>query len=248
LFQPRGFNVKNNSGELHILQDRRVSIYMGKRGPLTEAERNRCVVQHMDLVAPVAHKYRGGVIEWDELLAIGREGLVRAALGFDPKLGDFRPRALQFINNTILNFIRDSKTDRGPGEEDDPLPPLEGDRIEKIFNWDAWGNYGNSIAICEAWTVAGASPEDITIAYDLVKHRRDRFAAAFLSLSKVQRDLFQYCYLHDPKLTIESAAREIGISRYRASRSLQKALETMREVIKRADDNERTKFAIAASA
>lgn len=231
---------------------------MGSIGPLTEAERNRCVVSNMDLVAPVAQKYRGGSVEWDDLLAVGREGLVRASLGFNPLKGAFPPRALKFIDDTILNYIRDEKRRAGArGEYREDVPtgfqvrksaPLDGDKIERVFEWDAWGDFGNSIAICEAWTVAGASPEDITIAYDLVKHRRDRFAAAFISLSSIQRKMVKACYLQDPKLTIESAARDIGISRYRASRSLKKALETMREVIKRADDNERTKFAIAAGA
>lgn len=240
--------TKNNSGELHILQDHRISIYMGTSGPLSEAERNRCIVSNMDLVAPVAQKYRGGTVEWDELLAAGREGLVRAARGFNPARGAFPPLALASIDNAILMLIRASKSNWMPKETDGPLSPVDGDKIERVFEWDAWGDFGNSIAICEAWTVAGASPEDITIAYDLVKHRRDRFAAAFISLSSIQRKMVKACYLQDPKLTIESAARDIGISRYRASRSLKKALETMREVIKRADDNERTKFAIAAGA
>lgn len=237
--------MKKNMGELHILQDRRKYIDMGRNGPLSEAERNRCVVQHMELVAPVAQKYRGGSTDWDDLLAAGREGLILAARCYDPSKSAFVPHAVTRIDFAIRMHIRSAKSQWLPKETDVPLVPVEGDKIERIFEWAAWGEFGNALALYENWLMAGATPEEIAIAYDRVKHRKDRFAAAFISLTSIQRKMVRKCYMQDPKLTIESAAREIGISRFRASRSLKKALETMREVIKRADDNDRLKsFAV----
>lgn len=237
--------VKNNLAIVHISEHRARYIDMAT-STLTEAEGNRLIVQHMDIVPVVAAKHRGGKRDFEELCAAGREGLVRAARTFDPRKGQFPPRAAQCIDDAIITFLRSERSGWFPKEADGPLSPREADKIERVYEWDAWGDFGNALAICEGWLTeellrTGASPEGIALSYELVRDKTARFAAAFISLTSIERKMVRLCYMIEPAMTINAAAREIGISRYRASRSLKKALETMRTVIKRIEDNERVR-------
>ncbi len=209
------------------------------RGQVSEAEQNRLILENMRLVPAIVQKFRGGKFEFEELMAVGRDGLVSAARTFNPTMGEFPPRAGALIESAIMHFVRSNTSQWFPKDDDPPLPPLDGDKIEKIYEWDSWGDFGNSMAISENWLTAGASPEDIAIAFSHVRHRQERFAAAFISLTSIQRKMVRAVYLQDPPQTVESAAREIGISRWRASRSLKKALVVMRDVIQRIEENER---------
>lgn len=192
---------------------------------MTEAEQNRLVIENMGLVSTIAADFRGGEIEFDDLLGAGREGLVKAARSYNPALGTFSSWAGTSIRSELLHAVR---SDNGA---------FGGDSIEKIFDWSAWGDRGNANAISEAWMTLESSPEELLELYEDVKDKRNKFAAAFISLSGAQRKLVRWVYLDDPRKPITQAARDLGVSYRRAVRMLQKALKTMRNVIERMEQN-----------
>jgi RNA polymerase sigma factor (sigma-70 family) len=82
---------------------------------LTEAEQNRLIIDNMKLVPAVAAGYRGGSIDFDDLEAIGREGLVKAARSFDPDAGTkFSTWAWIKIQSEITTALRRDEPDLLP--------------------------------------------------------------------------------------------------------------------------------------
>ncbi len=198
-----------------------------KGNPLTEAEQNRLIIEHIDSLVPaIVADYRGGEVEYEDLLAAGREGLVKAARNWDPEKSKFTTWATTKITSELLHATRIAAE-------------LTGDSFEKIYEHDVWGNMGNARAIYELWADDDleASPEDLAICYDEIKDRQAKFGAAFMSLTVAQRKLVTWVFLTDPAKTLAQAAREMGISYLQTSRILSKALKTMRTVIDRMEAN-----------
>lgn len=203
---------------------------------------NRLIIEYDYLVGPIAMKFRGGAVDIEDLLSAGQEGLVKAARSFNPNVGVvFATWANTKIESEIQHLTRSKPSEWFPKETDAPLPILDGDKIEKIFEWDAWGDRGNASGICERWTKLDASPEELLEMQDELKDRRDRFAASFISLTSIERKLVSAVYLHEPQKPLAQAARDIGISYWRAVRSLKKALKTMRNVLERMEINRSNK-------
>ena len=76
------------------------------------AEINRLVHDHLDLVEIIASQISRSIdncVDFDELLAAGREGLFEAARRFDPKRGaSFRTFANYRIEGSIVDTVRRS--------------------------------------------------------------------------------------------------------------------------------------------
>jgi len=213
-----------------------------KRGrALTEAEQNRLIGENMGLVPTIAADFRGMDVDFEDLLAAGREGLVNAARSFDPSRSRFSTWAGTKIRSAIMDSVRTKPSEWYP--KDGAFPPLESDKIERIYQHDSWGEFGNAAAICETWSKLGTSPEDLSLLYDDLKDKKDKFSAAFISLSGSQRKLVDMVFLWDVPVTVPQAARELGISRFQAGRMLKRALKTMREVITRMEANKRPAMA-----
>lgn len=205
---------------------------------MTEAEQNKLVIEHMDdLVPAVAAGFRGGEIEFEDLLAIGRTGLVKAARTYDPLRSKFTTWATSKIRLEIFNAIEAAKRQWFPKETDEILFLPDSDSIEKIFELDTWGERGNASAICERWTKLDASPEELAILYEDIHDKRARFSAAFMSLTRNQRKLVGWVYLAESPMPIAQAARELGTSYAKTIRMLRKALKTMRAVLTRIENN-----------
>ncbi len=205
---------------------------------MTEAEENRLITGHMHLVTVVAAEFRGGKVEFEELCAIGREGLVKAGRSFDGFLSQFPTWAITKIRSEIGHAVRTGMSDWCPKDTDEPPTITDSDSIEKIYEWTGWGNRGNASAICETWAnLDESTPEDLTLLYEAIQFQRSKFEAAFISLTGNQRKLVRWVYLIDVPMSIPQAAREMGISRLKAGRWLKKALKTMGEVITRMDNN-----------
>ncbi len=202
---------------------------------MTEAEENRLIIENMGLIPTIAADFRGVGVDFEDLLSAGREGLTKAARSFNPKLSNaFVPYASGRIRTAVSNFVRseDSETNL---EYD--FAPSGSDRIERIYEYDHWGERGNASAISERWSRLDSSPEELSILYGEVKDKRAKFEAAFMSLSGNQRKLVTWVFLIDPVKSIAQAARELGVSYLRGVRMLNKALKTMREVISRMETN-----------
>ncbi len=200
-----------------------------------------------NLVPALANKYRGGIIEWDDLLQFGRVGLTRAAERFDPNRGnqelEFEDRFTNYASGGIVqeirNAIQSEQSKHITTEDDDDAirEPIVGDHIESIYDWDAWGEFGNATAICEIWSNLDASPEDLAIRFEDIKGKRDQFRDAFKSLTGNQRKMVTMVFLREQPLSVEQAAREMGCSYFQATRILKRGLGIMREEITRMEHN-----------
>lgn len=183
----------------------------------------------MHLVKVIAAAYRGGEVEYDELLGSGREGLTVAARSFDPDKGtEFSTWATTKIESYITHRIRDEMVADGT---------VGADSIERVYEYDVWGENGNAMAISEAWVALMSSPDDVADRYSEIKDKEAMFDAAFISLTGNQRKLIKWIFLDTPKKSIADAARELGTSYFRTFRMLKSALITMREVITRMETN-----------
>jgi len=202
---------------------------------LTEAEQNRLIVEHMDLVPKVAARYRGGRIDFDDLEAIGREGLVKAARSFDPAAGSqFSTWAWLKINSEVSTALRRDEPDLLPEDGDvvtlaggeelaarsvAPPPPDAGYSKERIYEWDAWGRNGKVAAIAEAWRELPTTLEELRELYDDIEGRSD------VGLSRSQRKLVRKVF--DGAVGIQQAARDEATSYYQLLRLLKRALRTI---------------------
>lgn len=200
---------------------------------MTEAEQNRLILDSMGLVATIAADFRNGRVEFEDLLASGREGLVKAARSFNPALGKFSAWAATGIRSELLHVTRSQPSEFYPKTSDEPTHLLDGDKIQRKFEHDLWGESGNARAICETWLNLSDTPEDLAERYSEIHDKQDKFAAAFISLTGAQRKLVKWVFLQTPAMSIPQAARELGVSRFQAGRMLKKALGIMREVIAR---------------
>jgi len=118
--------------------------------------------------------------------------------------------------------------------------PAESDSLEQVYEWHGWGAAGNVRAICERWEALEASPEELLELYENVRGERDRFGAAFISLTQNQRKLVRWVFLEEQPKAITQAARDLGVSYYQAIRMLARALVTMRRVFVRMEANNDT--------
>lgn len=71
---------------------------------VTEAPINH--LDHQGLVGRIARKYRGRGLDWEDLMAQGNLGLLRAIEGFDPKLGNkFSTYGWRWIRQSIVRAL-----------------------------------------------------------------------------------------------------------------------------------------------
>lgn len=196
---------------------------------MTEAEQNRLIIDNMPLVATVAADFRGADIEYEDLIAIGRIGLTVAARTFDESLGRFSAHASARIRTEISNAIRSGNYAKEHAELTES---------EEIKSWDCWGHSGNVRAIFELWPDSfDGSPETLAAHFDDIRDKKEKFEAAFISLTPMERKAVQLAYLRDPAMSITEAAREMRTSYLRVWRALERALKKMRKIIASMENN-----------
>lgn len=186
--------------------------------PLTHAQQNRLIVAHMSLVEPIAAFYRGKKgIPFDDLVAGGREGLVKAARTWGQK-DKFTKWAYRCIEQQILNLVRDWEPVEAVG-----LLNAEGD--ERYYEWSIYRTpYEN-------WDKLAASPEALRIAFEELAHTRNSLSGALIGLSKRDRAIIEARFLRDPPQKLESIAREHKISYARVIFLLNRALRKLKKVL-----------------
>ncbi len=193
--------------------------------PLTHAQQNRLIVDHMDLVERIAAHYRGQKgIPFDELAAEGRVGLVLAARSFKKSLSQFQTWASHCIHGHIQHFIRDWEPWETVG-----LFNTEGD--ERYYEWSIYRTP------YETWDKLAATPEQLKIAWEELAHTRNSLSGALIGLSKRDRAIIEARFLKDPPQKLESIAREHKISYARVVFLMNRALKRLRKVVKRGMEN-----------
>jgi len=170
---------------------------------VTEAEQNRLITDHMHLVQVVAADYRGGSVDFEDLCGAGSVGLTKAARTFDAAKSRFSTWAMTSIRSEITHAMRPQPSEWYP-DQDDITPSLDGDKIERIYEYDSWGDRGNASAICEQWSQLGSTPEDLAMLYEDIANKRDKFSAAFISLTGAQRKLVDMVFLRDMPISVSN--------------------------------------------
>mgnify|MGYP001610689146 FL=1 len=186
--------------------------------PLTHAQQNRLIVDNMELVGPIAALHRGKKgIPFDDLVASGREGLVKAARSWGQK-DQFTKWAYRCVEQQILNFIRDWEPIEAVG-----LLNAEGD--ERYYEWSIYRTP------FENWNKLAATPEELKIAWEELAHTRNSLSGALIGLSKRDRAIIKARFLRDPPQKLESIAREHKISYARVVFLMKRALKKLRKVL-----------------
>ena len=192
--------------------------------PLTHAQQNRLIVDNMSMVEPIAALHRGQKgIPFDDLVASGREGLVKAARQ-SHTARQFLAFAYRCIENAIIDLIRDWEPLETIG-----LANAEGD--ERYYEWSIYRTP------YEGWNQLSSSPEEIRIAWEeltekskeLAHTRNALLGAITRCLSKRDRAIITARFLRDPPQKLESIAREHKISYERAVLISHRALKKLRK-------------------
>ncbi len=187
--------------------------------PLTHAEQNRLIVDHMDLVEPIAAFYRGQKgIAFDELAAEGRVGLVLAARQWNQK-ASFKTYASHRIHGQIQHFVRDWQPLEAVGL-------LNAEDEERYYQWQK-----GRLDPFERWEHLAASPEELRIRFEELAHTRTALSGAMIGLSKRDRAILEARFLREPPQTLESIARYHKISYARTVFLVDRALKRLKKAL-----------------
>ncbi len=210
--------------------------------PLTEAEQNRFILEHLSLPKAIAREIcqlgRGRPpihtvfgVELEELIAAGHVGLVEAGREYDPSKGWFPDWASRRIHARIIDFIR--RQGWFPDEvEGGDAEFLDGTRIERIYEWQRWGDLS---ALTEVWQDLDETPEEWRLKWEQIKYKTAAVDAAMLGLTRLQREAITYVFFRGKK--IADFAREKRISYQRAARDVHRAINKMRTTVRRIELN-----------
>lgn len=226
---------------------------MKARMPLRSSDysRNQRVEAHLGLVPSIARAYRcharGHGIEFEDLVAYGRRGLLDAASRFDAANGSpFEAFARPRIRGAIIDGIRregwfgrrayrpkiaarDSAVERAANDPRSAISPPCGLTIIHAKTTGAGGDewIGEIVARREAGDGAGWNGRRMVQVPVEVDNAPQEQAVATLSLLPArERRLLELCY-YDGK-TLSQAAGEMGFRRSWASRLHARALATLR--------------------
>lgn len=201
------------------------------------SECNRLIITHSHLCPMVASDFRG-ILDFEDLVAAGMEGLCEAARDWSGE-GVFGKYARAAIKNQILDFIRAFGETKERGEEPGLEFPHQIVRpqtdnkasIEKVFEWQSWGDEGNARAIAENWENLAATPEDILIAFDEIKHAGVAIRSAMIGFTQREREIFDARFFDEPQLSLETIARQHRISHVRVSFLIDRMLGRIKEIL-----------------
>jgi RNA polymerase sigma factor (sigma-70 family) len=187
---------------------------------LTEAEQNRLIMAHTELIDRVAPNFRGRKgIPYEEICAEGMAALVESARKYLGTNGAaFSTYATPRIRGAIINYI-----DRWRA-----TVPLDGenDVESRVFEPHA------------AWSDVPATPEQIRLLFEETAHRTAAVEAALIGLSPKERRMVEAHFLDTPKIGLAQIARDNGCSYYIAVNTIYRAVKKMRETIDRIGKNQ----------
>ncbi len=180
---------------------------------VTEAEQNRLIVANMSLVEPIASTFRGKKgIPFDELVAAGKEGLVKAARNWDPKKGrTFTSWAYLRIEGAIQHLIRDWE-------------PLENSLVSEETDFE----YEWRWAAPDFWEAIACSPEDLLINREQITNDRVAFESALIGLGRKDRRILG-AYACGQSLA--SIGREFHVSYQSIQKRIQRLIRKMRRIM-----------------
>ncbi|HEY6019202.1 MAG TPA: hypothetical protein VIY48_04665 [Candidatus Paceibacterota bacterium] len=189
----------------------------------TEAEKHRLILSNTHLIPMLASGYRGVKgIPFDELEGAGMVGLVEAAHDWNEK-EEFVKFAHVSIKNQIRDFIRAWSAPEV--FEDTERKPRE------FFTWSTWSDREFIYAIAEHWDDLPASPEDLAIQFEQIKHVGLAVQSAMIGFSRRDKAILNARYFSNPASSIETIARQHKISYARTVFLIDRMLNKIRNIL-----------------
>jgi RNA polymerase sigma factor for flagellar operon FliA len=227
------------------------------RTQAADKSRDRRVEAHLQLVDSIARKHRshglGSGIEFDDLVAYGRIGLLDAADRFDPTKGvPFEAFARRRIQGAIIDGIRRDgwfgrrayrRSTAGLGgiverAANDPRSPvvlpaglviLHADQAAKAGGEDLLAQVGGGGETGDGARWGGGRMVQVPVEDDAFDALLQALAANLARLPARQQRLLELCCYQGE--TLSDAARELGLQDSWASRLLAQARTTLREAL-----------------
>jgi RNA polymerase sigma factor for flagellar operon FliA len=207
----------------------------------------------VDIIARQMVRQLPGSVELDELISLGREGLLSAAQTFDPSLGvPFRRWANIRVRGAILDGVRATarlprrlhkrlqafeagdRVAEAMHEEDAALPPADPERADERL-----GVYLSGIATGMAMGLIGAheeaeEPDDKGASPEELLARRQLFAQIRELMTKLpdaERQLLERHYFGGTNF--DEVAKDLGLSKSWASRLHARGIEAITRGLRR---------------
>lgn len=188
----------------------------------TDAERNRLIMANTKLVEPLAAKFRGGDIPFEELVAEGMKLLVEAAHRWN-RTGTFPAFAEKYIKFELLQFV-EKWENLVPHHDDEP-------NEKAIYEWQ-----NGFSALHEQWDDFDPHiPSNLLEMFEEISERDERLRAALIGLTPFERSVIEFYFLKKgPALkksrpSLSDVAEEFGISYKKADNTVYRALRKMRK-------------------
>ncbi len=211
--------INNNSSFPKPLTSKEEAEYIKKMKNGDEKAKEILIHHNLRLVAYVVKKY-SQADEADDLISVGSLGLIKAINTFEPDVGtQFSTYAAKCIENEILMLIRVNKKHKGIISIEDIL----------TNNLDE-----NEITL---YDITYPSEEDIEklVEDSIIGKKLDKILQETLNKREYDIICLRYGLNGKPALTQREVAAKLEISRSYISRLEKKALETIKNIIKKED-------------
>lgn len=179
--------------------------------------RNKLIEHNLRLIAHIIKKYYSNSSEQDDLVSIGTIGLIKAVSTFSYEKGTrFATYAARCIENEILMYFRNKKK---YAQDISFSEPIECDKD------------GNVLSIMDIMA------DDRSVAEDIEEKlmSENLYETIDKELPRREKEIIylRYGLLGKKAYTQKEVAKKLGISRSYVSRIEKKALETLREKLKK---------------
>lgn len=186
-----------------------------KKGDISA--RNKLIEHNLRLIAHIIKKYYSNSSEQDDLVSIGTIGLIKAVSTFSYEKGTrFATYAARCIENEILMYFRNKKK---YAQDISFSEPIECDKD------------GNVLSIIDVMADERSVAEDI----EEKLMSENLYETIDKELPRREKEIIylRYGLLGKKAYTQKEVAKKLGISRSYVSRIEKKALETLREKLKK---------------
>jgi RNA polymerase sigma factor FliA len=234
---------------------------VGGSGPIDIAARDeshRLIEENLEYVKALAHQMHHtihGSVEFDELVAMGNQGLVKAARDFDPLRGAafrtyayYKIRGAMFEGLRVMSWsrrsraaLRDEEARDSAAQEfvgsaeagessDGQIAKLEGDFLRGIRRLAV-------IRLVGEFHDGEHTPEDRTDPSEEVERREmgRKLTTAIQKLAPEDRDLITHLYVDCKSMT--DCAKELGVHKSTITRRHAEVVESLRRLIVAAGDD-----------
>lgn len=222
--------------------------------------RDYLIERHEGLVRHVANSYRDAGVSYDDLIGVGHIGLVNAVDRFDPERGTkFATFAVPTIRGELRRYFRDStwgmRVPRRVQELSLEVRDAREDLTRKLGRSPTYSELASSLSVSEEAVIEAievANQYELTSLQDTTSdedgpsvadrtgdedpalellEQRNELSWALEQITPRQRVIIVLRYFHD--MSQQQVADRLGISQMHVSRLQRRAVDQLREIMKR---------------